>query len=177
MGESVKNLKDQLDFSKYNVHYPWEITYVERSKVPDEEIKNLYDIQTAEFNKQWDKVNEESPTIYMNFDNSPVFESPIQNAGTYVVRDGKLVEGNPVEWEHAVYKNWYCSNADPEDIMWHWELMDRMNYRGPQWDGIGRPKMAFEEQTPFYHKTKKEERPDTKKDFKAPKQEFEEIVR
>ena len=43
--------------------------------------------------------------------------SPIEDAGTYVLRDGKLVKGEAEEKESAVYKNWYSSNADPEDIM------------------------------------------------------------
>lgn len=69
----------------------------------------------------------------------------IQGTGTYVLRNGKLVEGKAEMREQATYSNWYCSNADPEDIRKHRELMDRMNYRGPKWEGVGVPKSILEE--------------------------------
>lgn len=62
-------------------------------------------------------------------------EGGIQGPGTYVLRDGKLVPGQGETREQAQYSNWYCSNADPEDIRRHRELMDRMHYRGPKWEG------------------------------------------
>ena len=55
----------------------------------------------------------------------------ITESGTYVLRDGKLVPGKGELREQAQFSNWYCSNADPEDIRRHRELMDRMHYRGP----------------------------------------------
>jgi hypothetical protein len=48
-----------------------------------------------------------------------------------VLRDGKLVEGKAEVREKATYSNWYCSNADPEDLRKHRELMDRQHYKGP----------------------------------------------
>ena len=58
-------------------------------------------------------------------------EEGITEAGTYILRDGKLVKGKAELREQAQFSNWYCSNADPEDIRRHRELMDRMHYRGP----------------------------------------------
>lgn len=58
-------------------------------------------------------------------------EGGISEAGTYVLRNGKLVPGKGMMREEATFTNWYCSNADPEDIRKHRELMDRMNYKGP----------------------------------------------
>ena len=48
----------------------------------------------------------------------------IKEAGTYVLRNGKLVPGKGMKREEATFSNWYCSNADPEDIRRHRELMD-----------------------------------------------------
>jgi len=48
-----------------------------------------------------------------------------------VLRNGKLVKGEGETREKATYSNWYCSNADPEDIRKHRELMDRQHYKGP----------------------------------------------
>ena len=56
----------------------------------------------------------------------------ITGAGTYVLRNGKLVQGEGMVRQPADFSNWYCSNADPEDIRRHRELQDRMNYKGPQ---------------------------------------------
>ena len=61
----------------------------------------------------------------------PLNEGGISEAGTYVLRNGKLVKGTGKVREQATFSNWYCSNADPEDIRRHRELMDRMNYKGP----------------------------------------------
>jgi len=58
-----------------------------------------------------------------------------------------------------MYSNWYCANADPEDIQRHRELQDRMHYRGPKWEGIGVPKTAMEEQNPLYKKREEEPHP------------------
>lgn len=55
----------------------------------------------------------------------------LKESGTYVMRDGKLVQGSGEKREQVDHSNWYCSNADPEDIRKHREMMDRMHYRGP----------------------------------------------
>ena len=52
-------------------------------------------------------------------------EGGITDSGTYILRDGKLVKGKAERREQATYSNWYASNADPEDIYKHRELMDR----------------------------------------------------
>lgn len=86
-------------------------------------------------------------------------KSGIDGSGTYVLRNGKLVKGEGEKREKAQFSNWYCSNADPEDIRKHRELMDRMNYKGPQWDDIGRPKSILEEENPVYKKVDPETHP------------------
>lgn len=101
----------------------------------------------------------------------------IQSTGTYVMRNGKLVEGKGEVREQATYSNWYCSNADPEDIRRHREMMDRMNYRGPKWEGIGIPKSIIEEHDPTYRKVEGEMHPSMAKDAKEGKKEFEYVVR
>lgn len=101
----------------------------------------------------------------------------IQGTGTYVLRNGKLVEGKGMQREQATYSNWYCSNADPEDIRRHRELMDRMNYRGPKWEGIGVPRSIIEEKDPVYRKVDADPHPSSMKDMKEGKKDFEYVVR
>ena len=101
----------------------------------------------------------------------------ITETGTYVLRNGKLVPGKGMQREQATFSNWYCSNADPEDIRRHRELMDRMNYRGPKWEGIGIPKSVLEEENPVYRKVDPEPHPSTIAPEKEGKKEFEFVVR
>ena len=102
----------------------------------------------------------------------------IKGTGTYVLRNGKLVEGKAEVREQATYSNWYCSNADPEDIRKHRELMDRMNYRGPKWEGVGVPKSVIEEVNPVYRKVEGEAHPSAgKSGMKEGKKGFEYVVR
>jgi len=101
----------------------------------------------------------------------------IQGPGTYVLRNGKLVPGAGEIREQAQYSNWYCSNADPEDIRRHRELMDRMNYRGPKWEGIGVPKSILEEYDPTYRKVEADPHPMQAHPEKEGKKEFEYVVR
>jgi len=104
-------------------------------------------------------------------------EGGIKGTGTYILRNGKLVEGEGAKREQATFSNWYCSNADPEDIRRHRELMDRMNYRGPKWDGIGVPKSIIEEKNPIYRKVEGEKHPSEYAADKEGKKEFEYVVR
>ena len=94
-----------------------------------------------------------------------------------MLRDGKLVEGKGEVREQATYSNWYCSNADPEDIRRHRELMDRMHYRGPQWEGQGIPKSIIEEKNPVYRKVDPEAHPSESTGQKEGKKDFEFVVR
>lgn len=79
--------------------------------------------------------------------------------------------------EQAQYSNWYCSNADPEDIRRHRELMDRMHYRGPKWEGIGVPKTLMEEENPVYRPREQEEHPSMAATDEEGHKEFEHVVR
>jgi hypothetical protein len=101
----------------------------------------------------------------------------IDEAGTYILRDGKLVKGKAEIREQATFSNWYCSNADPEDIRRHRELMDRMHYRGPKWEGIGIPKSVIEEENPVYAPREAEQHPSLQADAEEGKKEFEHVVR
>lgn len=53
---------------------------------------------------------------------------------TYVMRNGQLVKGKAEKREQTDHSNWHAGNADPEDLRKHRELMDRMNFKGPQWE-------------------------------------------
>ena len=101
----------------------------------------------------------------------------ITGTGTYVLRNGKLVPGKGMVREEATFSNWYCSNADPEDLRRHRELMDRMNYRGPKWEGQGVPKSVIEEVDPVYRKVEPEAHPSTIPHAKEGKKDFEYVVR
>lgn len=101
----------------------------------------------------------------------------IDEAGTYILRGGKLVKGQAEIREQAQYSNWYCSNADPEDIRRHRELMDRMHYRGPKWEGIGVPKTLMEEENPVYRPREQEEHPSMAATDEEGHKEFEHVVR
>ena len=94
-----------------------------------------------------------------------------------MLRDGKLVEGKGMVREQATFSNWYCSNADPEDIRKHRELMDRMHYRGPQWEGQGIPKSILEEENPVYRHREEEPHPSTYAPKNEGKKDWESVVR
>eukprot|EP00343_Euplotes_focardii_P003861 CAMPEP_0205815010 /NCGR_PEP_ID=MMETSP0205-20121125/20449_1 /ASSEMBLY_ACC=CAM_ASM_000278 /TAXON_ID=36767 /ORGANISM="Euplotes focardii, Strain TN1" /LENGTH=190 /DNA_ID=CAMNT_0053100231 /DNA_START=403 /DNA_END=972 /DNA_ORIENTATION=+ len=83
----------------------------------------------------------------------------IQGSGTYVMKKGKLVKGEGRKREEVMFSNWYCSNADPEDLRKHRELMDRFTFKGPKWDNVEVPKSILEEEDPIYRKIAKEENP------------------
>lgn len=36
--------------------------------------------------------------------------------GTYILQDGKLVEGHAEKRQNVDYSNWYAGNVDPEDM-------------------------------------------------------------
>jgi hypothetical protein len=55
--------------------------------------------------------------------------------------------------------------------------MDRMHYRGPQWEGKGIPKSVIEEVNPTYRKRDPEPHPSTNPDLKEGKKGFEYVVR
>eukprot|EP00352_Strombidinopsis_acuminata_P000372 CAMPEP_0176343400 /NCGR_PEP_ID=MMETSP0126-20121128/3914_1 /TAXON_ID=141414 ORGANISM="Strombidinopsis acuminatum, Strain SPMC142" /NCGR_SAMPLE_ID=MMETSP0126 /ASSEMBLY_ACC=CAM_ASM_000229 /LENGTH=144 /DNA_ID=CAMNT_0017689327 /DNA_START=708 /DNA_END=1142 /DNA_ORIENTATION=+ len=117
------------------------------------------------------KAQKENPELY-----KPK-EGGIQGSGTYVLRNGQLVPGEAEKREEATYSNWYCSNADPEDIRKHRELMDRMHYRGPEWHDKPLPRSVIEEVNPTYRKVEAEAHPSAMKDAKEGKKEFEYVVR
>ena len=151
------------------------IKYVEREE--DLELKEAYERDQAKFNAFSESLKgkvdgEISIDLHGN-----ITKEGIKGSGTYVMRNGKLVEGKGEQREQATYSNWYCSNADPEDIRRHREMMDRMNYRGPKWEGIGVPKSIIEEKDPVYRKVEAEPHPSTMKDMKEGKKEFEYVVR
>lgn len=56
-------------------------------------------------------------------------------------------------------------------------MMDRMHYRGPQWDGIGIPKTNMEEENPIYAPREEEEHPSVANVEEEGYKEFEHVVR
>ena len=57
--------------------------------------------------------------------------------------------------------------------------MDRMNYKGPKWEGIGIPKSVLEEENPVYVPRETEAHPETYDEGrdKEGKKDFEYVVR
>lgn len=154
-----------------------QLEYVEREEDP--QLKAMFEEQKERLNKlsqrMYGKIDGEiDMDLHGNIHIKPVKEEMsqpepkkaqaggIEDAGTYILRDGKLVKGKAEIREQASFSNWYCSNADPEDIRRHRELMDRMHYRGPQWEGIGIPKSVIEEVDPTYAPREAEEHPSIK---------------
>jgi hypothetical protein len=76
----------------------------------------------------------------------------------YIFKDGAATEGKGEKLVDVNFSNWYAGNADPEDLRRHRELNDRMNFRGPFWEGK-RPTFAWEE-PPIYPYVAPEEPPD-----------------
>ncbi len=65
--------------------------------------------------------------------------------GKFVVRDGKVVEGEAEKRTSVDFSNWHAGNADPEDLRRHKELLDRQHFGGPMWAGKKKPKSIMEE--------------------------------
>lgn len=160
------------------------IRYVEREEDPEmkmafEEEKaryeNLHETLKDQIDGQIDLDMHGNVTIREY--NKEKEDGGIQGPGTYVLRNGKLVPGTGEVREQAQYSNWYCSNADPEDIRRHRELMDRMHYRGPKWEGVGVPKSVLEEYDPTYRKVEADPHPMEAHPDKEGKKEFEYVVR
>lgn len=154
------------------------IEYVEREE--NLEMKEIYDQEQIKFHQISEKMKgkvdgEINMDLHGNMDIK--HGSGITETGTYVLRDGKLVLGKGETREQATHSNWYCSNADPEDIRRHREMMDRMHYRGPKWEGIGIPKSIIEEKNPVYRKVDPEPHPSTYADRKEGKKGWENVVR
>ena len=161
-----------------------DIRYVDRGEQPD--LKSIFEKRAVDSDPfhDTDEAFLDKLDGEINIDlhgNMEVVErgdkGGIKEAGTYVLRNGKLVPGKGIEREKATFSNWYCSNADPEDIRRHRELMDRMNYRGPKWEGIGIPKSVLEEENPVYRKVDSEPHPSTVEPEKEGKKDFEFVVR
>lgn len=189
--EVVKEIDEAYKASGKAEHFK-NLQYVEREEDP--ELK-------AMFEKEKDRLDKLSERLYGKLDGeidmdlhgniavkpaaapseakteSVSVPAGIDKAGTYILRDGKLVKGKAELREQATFSNWYCSNADPEDIRRHRELMDRMHYRGPQWEGIGVPKSVLEEELPLYTKREAEPHPSIMNPAEAGKKEFEQVVR
>lgn len=165
-----------------------QIRYVER--VEDLEMKKAYEEEQERFEKMHESLKGQidgeidldmhgNVQIRMKGEKreAELLQEGIQGPGTYILRNGKLVPGKAEVREQAQYSNWYCSNADPEDIRRHRELMDRMHYRGPKWEGVGVPKSILEEYDPTYRKVEADPHPMEAHPDKEGKKEFEYVVR
>jgi hypothetical protein len=96
---------------------------------------------------------------------------------TYVFRDGKLVEGKAKKREVVVYSNWHSGNVDPDDLKRHRALLDRQHFRGPLWEGIGRPQSIMDDPNVLFYKPPKKGTYKTVNDVPEGKREWEEIDR
>ena len=87
---------------------------------------------------------------------------------TFVMRDGKLVEGEAKKRAAAEYINWCCSNPDPGDVLKHRQLLDRQHYLGihiyiyiyclgPKWEGIN---LTHAWQEPLLPQPEREQEPE-----------------
>lgn len=165
----LKDLDREYEKSGAADHFR-KIKFVEREE--DEELKALNLENERKFAKfDQDLKGKVDGEISIDLHGNIAREG-IKSTGTYVMRDGKLVEGKAEQREEATYSNWYCSNADPEDIRRHRELMDRMNYRGPKWEGVGVPKSIIEEVDPVYKKVEAEAHPSMMQNAKEGKKDF-----
>ena len=189
--EATKNLDAAFEAAGGSSRFR-KIDYVEREE--DEELKAMFEKERARLDKLQDRMygkidGEIDLDLHGNIQvreagkkNEEVPEAQekkggIDDAGTYILRDGKLVKGKAEIREQAQFSNWYCSNADPEDIRRHRELMDRMHYRGPQWENIGIPKSIIEEENPVYKMRDPEDHPMISHPEEEGKKEFEHVVR
>uniref|UniRef100_A0A7S3HUF3 Uncharacterized protein n=1 Tax=Favella ehrenbergii TaxID=182087 RepID=A0A7S3HUF3_9SPIT len=180
--DNLKNIDRLAEESGHTERFK-NIKYVDREEDP--ELKAMFEKKTAQLaNLGKDlagKVDGEiNIDLHGNLEVLEKVEQPdggITEPGTYVLRNGKLVPGKGMVREPATFTNWYCSNADPEDIRRHRELMDRMHYRGPKWEGIGVPKSILEEENPVYRKVDPEAHPSSIAPEKEGKKGFEYVVR
>jgi len=171
--KNPKPLKEKLEY----VEREDDDELIQQMKQNDDDFMKAY-ISTL---KEGDELINTEPfhdTSHHENNEDPSKEG-LQGPGVYVLKNGKLVKGEGRKREEVMFSNWYCSNADPEDLQRHRELMDRFTFKGPKWDGVGVPKSVIEEENPVYRKRDKEEHPqDTKEGRESEgKKEFEYIVR
>jgi hypothetical protein len=98
------------------------------------------------------------------------------NIETYVFRDGKLVEGKAKRREVVVYSNWHSGNINPDDLQKHRALLDRQHFRGPLWEGIGRPQSIKDDPNILLYRPDPNDK-NTLDKLKPGKQSWEEIDR
>ena len=77
----------------------------------------------------------------------PTYVKEIEE-GKYHMVNGKLVKGEGVVRDKALYSNWNASNVDPDDLNKHKELLDRQYFSGPFWEGKEKP-VSIEKQVPY----------------------------
>lgn len=183
--EATRNLDDAFEAAGGSERFR-KLEYVTREE--DQELKAMFEKERARLDalqdRMYDKIDGEIDLdLHGNISVKDAKKSKqekaggIDEAGTYILRDGKLVKGKAEVREQAQFSNWYCSNADPEDIRRHRELMDRMHYRGPQWENTGIPKSIIEEENPVYRMREPEEHPSITSPEEEGKKGFEHVVR
>jgi hypothetical protein len=62
------------------------------------------------------------------------------------------VEGKAKKREVVVYSNWHSGNLNPDDIKKHRALLDRQHFRGPLWEGIGRPQSIMDDPNALFYR-------------------------
>lgn len=126
--EIAKGLEGIKDFERYYKEAKIadrfkDIKYVSREEDPElkqeyesrqEKLDNLSESLVGKIDGEIDLDLHGNLSFRSKADEKP--KEGIQGTGTYVLRDGKLVEGKGMVREQATFSNWYCSNADPEDL-------------------------------------------------------------
>ena len=126
--EIAKGLEGIRDFERYYKEAKIadrfkDIKYVSREEDPElkqeyesrqEKLDNLSESLVGKIDGEIDLDLHGNLSFRSKADEKP--KEGIQGTGTYVLRDGKLVEGKGMVREQATFSNWYCSNADPEDL-------------------------------------------------------------
>jgi hypothetical protein len=77
----------------------------------------------------------------------------------------------------VVYSNWHNGNVNPDDLNRHRALLDRQHFRGPLWEGIGRPQSIMDDPNVMFYKPPKVDNELTVDKMKPGKHEWEEIER
>ncbi|KAL4442184.1 hypothetical protein ABPG74_009202 [Tetrahymena malaccensis] len=132
-------------------------------------IINQVEQQNQEQSSDKENSNKEADKMLHNSEIENLIEQTEEEknekigAGTYVMKDGKLVKGEATKREFVDWSNWFAANVDPEDLKRHKELMDRQHFGGPVWQGKGRPKSIIEDEN-LYAPGEREMNPYLKQD-------------
>jgi hypothetical protein len=114
------------------------------------------DISDLEKIKQ--KAENKLVILEMSQEAAPKIEK-IPGFQNFIIKDGRVTEGTSEKKLIPDYSNWYAGNVDPQDLRRHKDLMDRVHYDGPFWEGRPRNMSVLDEVNPQYHDVEPEPHP------------------